>query len=776
MRWPLYKTPPVVSRVHEKCPLVYARDDAGQYGQTTVTRDGNFVRVVEIQGRDYTGLDEATDERLFEERKRVFEAFGPRLVPTLFSLRHRLGRQLARAHHGNRISDAIAHRWAEHFGTAYRTRHFIVLRTASGALVDQMVSGAQRGFARETDAERLRLLDDAVQMLEYGLKEYRARPLNGDDLATFWAWLLNGRYVKQRMPADGIFDDLLTATDLHWPDRKPYQVYRRGGEETYSAWLTIKAHPDSTATKMLAALFHVQREFSLVQTYRLLPKESALRFADDKFRWNMAWKKDSDIAITELTEVKQRIEADEIHIAKHGFAVQVFAGSLQGLEAAVKDIETAIESWGIRVRRETVAQEPLWWSQFPSYEHLQVRMREVTTDNLADFVTFSSIGEGFDSCSWGDQPVCLFKTEAGTEYSFTFHSSPAPRALGHILTIGGSNSGKTTLMSMLTTHVRRFPRVRSYMFDRLHGMEVAVRMQGGTYTDFLDTPDLAPLQLPDTPANRAFLATWFEDLVGRTDDEAKARIAQAIDMIYRIPRQERTLAAVADAFGQPAPGSVRKGLEKWLPDGAFGSFFTGKRDALDFSNTLIGMDMTAVLDMPEVLGPLTRYIFHRIETTQQAEGAPFFIHIDEFRNYLQAPSFRPFFDKATQEYRKLDGVIAASMQTAKHIWDFDKGRALIDLENIASFFLFPDPSADPEPYLEGFGLTKEEFDWIKKPHYRQVMLKRRGGPSTILNIDMTSLGELLRVYDGSSEAVRRLNRLRRRYSDWTDRYLQGDEE
>ena len=72
-------------------------------------------------------------------------------------------------------------------------------------------------------------------------------------------------------------------------------------------------------------------------------------------------------------------------------------------------------------------------------------------------------------------------------------------------------------------------------------------------------------------------------------------------------------------------------------------------------------------------------------------------------------------------------------------------------------------------------LTDSEFAWIKTANpEREVMLKRRGGQSVILNIDLENLGEYLNVFSSNIKDVRKFELSQKdNKEDFVNQYLYG---
>jgi type IV secretory pathway VirB4 component len=310
-------------------------------------------------------------------------------------------------------------------------------------------------------------------------------------------------------------------------------------------------------------------------------------------------------------------------------------------------------------------------------------------------------------------------------------------------------------------------------YDRLRGLEVFTRFHDGSYLDFTHDPEVCPWQLDDTAVNRAFLQNFLQTITGAASNRDQEIIGDAIRQLYDFEKHERTLVNLKDAFGRNEEGSMREALNKWLPGGPFGSYFTGNRDALDFTRPLVTFDMTHLLDLPEALWPMTMYLFHKLFLTRKGDG--YMVFIDELPKYLRSKEFVPKVEVLLEEIRKTNGVFVGAVQEAGAVLEHDILASKFR-NNISTWVLFPEPLAKAEHYIDILRLTDREFEWIKKPHVRKVMVKRKGGESVILDCDLSPLGSYLNVFNSSTRATERLKTLRAEYpNDWKARYLaEGD--
>ena len=758
------------SDVEEKVSLLRALGDR----KTTLTKGGRLARIIELRGKDYSGMESDVVRALYQGRKMWFDAMPGNIVVFPQSHRVRTTLEIGGESYDIPLAGQIAEAWAANFTESYRTRHFVIVCTAVDNLVEKVGLLADGGG----DDELYRALDEATTDTLVKLKEYSPNLLEGDDLSSYWAWLLNGRHASRKLPASGWFDDILATADLFFPRGKRHFVYR-GDKERYASMLYVAAAGTSTDPRFLEGLFRLHHEFSIWQIVRRVEKPAALAEIEDRRKNTVAFKTAGDVILLELHELETRVQADELTLQRHKFAIEVVADSLAELDKAVQDVRSVIENRGFGVKRESRNIEAHYWSRFPEFDKRlpkgppNPRERTITSENAAHFCTFASAGEGLDSCSWGDFPVTHFKTPQSSEYAFTFHGSPAKKWPGHTLVLGGNNSGKTTLIAFLIGMSTKYPDFRALLLDRLHGLEVFTRMMGGDYLDITNGLEVAPLMLPDDTESRAFLSNWFQVLTGKSDDDALLKIDAAIRQNFALEnRKERTLPNIADAFGLKTEGSIRAALERWI-SGQFASFFTAERDAMDFTRQLVGIDMTTLLNLPEVLAPLSYYLFHKLLVQARGKGG-FAVFVDELPAYLKNPVMSAKVDMMLQEIRKLDGIFIGAAQSADSVLDSPSADKF--LTNIETYILFPEPRARREHFLgEGLRLNDQEYLWLTQTHRpREVLVKRKGGESTVLNVDLSPLKSYLRVFDSSADAVNDLNKLRKeRPHDWQAAYLRG---
>ena len=168
---------------------------------------------------------------------------------------------------------------------------------------------------------------------------------------------------------------------------------------------------------------------------------------------------------------------------------------------------------------------------------------------------------------------------------------------------------------------------------------------------------------------------------------------------------------------------------------------------------------------------MTSYLTHMFFS--ESDGSPRIIFVDEFRRYLESPIFSAIIQRFLEEFRKLNGVFIAAVQNINQLYDDEKGRR--NLGNFGKFIIFPiSGNLNRQAYAEGIGLNEAEINWLKTAdiYDRQVLIKTKGGSSTIVNVDLKFLGDYLKVFDSSSQNVAKLKRLMKQHpQDFRERFL-----
>jgi type IV secretion system protein VirB4 len=517
---------------------------------------------------------------------------------------------------------------------------------------------------------------------------------------------------------------------------------------------------------------------TLTESFSFVDRQATLGRMGTALRRLRAADDDAFSLRDELAAAKDQVGAGRAAYGDHHMSVLVRAGSLEALDGAVAEVQSALTEAGAVAVREDINLEPAFWAQMPGNFDFIARRALISTANFASFASFHNHASGSATGNHWGPAVTLLETTAFGPYHFNFHNGD----LGNFTVIGPSGSGKTVLMTFLLAQAGKFgPKI--VYFDKDRGAEPFVRASGGRY-DVLrpgEPSGLNPLRLSDTPANRAFLAEWLAQLLSigdaALDAEDQALIADAIDANFAQAPDHRRLRYLRELFRgarRPSAGDLAARLRPWCEDGEHGWLFDNEEDRIDFDAAMHGFDMTRLLDTPATRTPAMLYLFHRIE--QRLDGTPTIIVVDEGWKALDDDIFVRRIKDWEKTIRKRNGIVGFATQSAQDALESRIARAII--EQAATQIFMANPKARAADYIDGFGLSAHEYDLVRSlPDTSRCFLVKQADHSVVARLDLAGLSDELRLLAGTERSVRRLDAIRAETGDdpaaWMPRFLAG---
>ncbi|ODS09621.1 VirB4 family type IV secretion system protein [Vibrio scophthalmi] len=737
---------------------------------TAETKDGSLVRVYEISGQDYTGLNQEHRTHLGMIRSQLFAITKSRASITIHSAKYKTTHTVNSVDTGD-ICSQIQHKWESGFTEIYRTAHHLVLSVSPQNAVQKAAAKIESALNQSST----QILDEVELTIKTKLSEFGAVRLEGERLSSFFATLLNARPTRVNAR---IWDNTLVGHSLVFDRKCNYYTSGYGSEKVLAAYISIQGYPDELNDAVLHDVYGLDADVTITQSFSPLTKESAESIVRQQER-QANINEDRSAAKTAI-ELKAEIDAETLTLCKHFFCVEVLARTEAELDFKTQKVRKAIENHGIHCIRETVAIEPLFWSRFPTLEYLNTRARIITNHNAADLATFEKIGEGFETSSFGDRPVTHFPTTTNSLYSFNFHETPRmdSNELGHTVVFGRSTTGKSTLISFLISNCMSFNNFKAILFDSLKGLKVFTEVLDGDYLDFNDEVEMNPLQLSDTDANRRFLSRWLCNLC-KIDDNNKELINLIDDIVRRIfslDEKTRTLEGCKTWFKEDADLFER--ITPWLLGGKNGRIFNAKRDAFSFDKKLVTFDATLILPDPNLLSAVTELMFHKHMSMISDSNTPNIMFFDESPRYFQNPRFAEEMIRSVQEVRKKRGVVILAAQNPSNYSSLPDNLGDKVIANMANLIIYPDPTGKKEHYMDFLGLNEAEFKWVKETTEKyQVLFKRvQTGESVILDVNLSRLNQgemkLLKSFDSDNQTVLDIQKLKEEHpTTWKQRYL-----
>jgi len=774
-------------RIAEKFPLSQVLNDQ----KTILTNRGSLTQVIKIEGKNYSGISEDELAGFFDKRKAFFDNLGQNVSVTIYALRKRVSVEQDLVDLGNDYANEVNRLRYDDFKIIYRTELYLAVKLALPTGLTGKLGMTSKGGGLEWEKIHLKRVEleskvsEISKLLEsYSPKLLLHQPHYSYNLLDFWSYLINaGKSFP--VPAHNQFlGRTIGLTDLEFRQNdgviKAYDV----DGERYAAILGINMYPQETYSAMLDMLMQIRHPFTIMQQVITQDQEETKVGIQKKINSMQSIAETPIVGSTfmglrmgELSEMGNLVEAGDIRIIQHSLSVIVYGTSEEDLAEGIRKIRSALAPHGLSLIVEKMHMENAFWAQFPDNEPLnEPRRYEVTTHNVSDFITFATSYEGLDRCAFGNHGVALFKTREDTQFSFTFHAAPSEQAPGHTMLIGPTGGGKSVLAMSLLMNCLKYQDetfgqpLRMLIFDSGQGLEIPVRAFGGEYIDLRNPESLPmnPLMLDDTPGNRLFLNEWIAMLAGGLEslsEDDKNLINKAIEEVLNLPRAERSLGATRSVLlerGKNDLQTLYNRVKRWMPseqdgkfDMAYAAFFNGTTDALKFDKRMVAFDMASSLKNKDILAPISAYIFHAFNSTVDHASGPHIFFVDEMQQYLQNEIFAPFILKVVREARKRNGVLFGAVQEPSILIHNKNGQAIA--ENLVTFIVMKNSRARAEEY-QTLGFTDREIDWIKTPTAGyEVLVKRAGGESVIINTDLKSLGHHINLFSGKLDDVWKAN-------------------
>jgi type IV secretion system protein VirB4 len=198
-------------------------------------------------------------------------------------------------------------------------------------------------------------------------------------------------------------------------------------------------------------------------------------------------------------------------------------------------------------------------------------------------------------------------------------------------------------------------------------------------------------------------------------------------------------------------------LDSWIYNGENAWVFDNERDELEFTESALGFDMTDLLEDRRLRTPVLMYLFRRVEDC--LDGEPTMILIDEAWKALDDPLFAARIRDWMKTLRKRNAVIGFATQSASDALASAISSAIV--EQTATSIFLPNPKAREEDYCKGFGLTGQEYEFVRSlPAHSRCFLVRQSNRSVLARLDLSGMDDILRVVSGREATVRRLDELR----------------
>ncbi|OOO23171.1 VirB4 family type IV secretion/conjugal transfer ATPase [Agrobacterium pusense] len=587
----------------------------------------------------------------------------------------------------------------------------------------------------------------------------------------FFYTLLNGARVRPIRLGNLPVDAMLPARRTSIGNRTIHLQGETSGDDRYAAMVSLKEYPPETGAGMLDYILKLPFEMVLTQSMSFID-DIAARSRIERLDRQLSKADEGGSSVQASLDIaRDELARKRVAFAEHHLTVMPIATSPAQLDDAVALIGNELGALGASYVREDLNAEPAYWAQLPGNQAYIARRAVISTLNCAGLSSFHAYPYGKpDGNHWGPA-ITIFETTSGTPFFFNFHQGD----VGHTTVFGPTGSGKTVIMAFLILQAYRVsPRLKTIVFDKDRGLDIMVRAAGGTYLTLEpgEPSGWNPLLLDDTKENRVFLYQLLsfmlkpskegESLTPQEETIIRTAIKSVLKTKDRSYRRLSSLRALL-AGTERTEGSLIARLDKWVDHGPYAWLFDNPDDNLDISRPMIGFDMTSILDDPPVRTAALLYMFHRLDEVYDGK-APIINLMDEAWKLLDDDEFKRTMKDYFKTIRKRNGLVIFGTQSADDVVQSSVSRTII--EQTSTNIFFANPKADENSYMEHFGLSRAEFDWVKNgdPASRFMLIKHAKS-SVIARVDMSHMPEFIKVLSGREETVREVEMLREEYGD-----------
>lgn len=568
--------------------------------------------------------------------------------------------------------------------------------------------------------------------------------------------------------SDQIQDSLLTSELNFGFDL--CEIRPTDGGKKYATYFDLRELSDSTRRGMWNKLLSEPFEFVLTQSFFSYTATNTLGIVNKKIN---AIESGTDFPthyVQDLIDAKGYISAGEINFGEYHGALVVYGDSPKEATDNGNMLSTNIlASSGARFLRSTGSGIFTYFSMLPGSKFKPLAEPK-TTRNLA--CTFSinnyPVGKQFGNPIGDGSAILPLRTKSDSIYFFNTHYSNASlnvtgqKFAGHMLMLGATGAGKTTLEGVIVGFLTRFnPDIFAIDFNR--SMQLFLETYGATYFDIEEGvyTGLQPFQLDDSPSLRSFLYR----LVGAcarpvnsalsANDEIK--IKEAVDTIMLMELSDRRFSYLSALIPpNPAePDGLGMRLAKWQSscNGSLAWALDSPRNLFNpDSMRKIGFNTTCLLkkDNPAT-EPVLSVLFHMKEMMQK-DGNLMLSLVEEF----WAPANYPTTQEQIKETLKAGRIKGEFMflvsQSPEDAINCEIFPAIV--QQTPTKVYLPNPDATFEKYRL-CGLNEKEFnDLVALERESRTFLIKQEHQSCFAKLDLADFGEFLPIISGTWESIK----------------------
>lgn len=748
----------------------------------TLTKSGDVLMVLSVPGVDYESLDADEQQYAVRRLESALKAFGEgfHVYQYLFKTNRP---DIPFATYDDELIDAAVSQRRELFEAKrdhlYRVEIFYAIllegsrskqgiaatlrqfasdpRNGMQALRAQFSGSGMRTLLRsQIDADVAKLSNRVGHFARQLADLMDVRVLDQQGQFTFFRRLLNFEDVRiAGRPNSSQFLDYQAVNS----DVEAERDHLRIGKE-YVRLLTMKEAIGETRPQVLSKLLKIEANFHVVTEWAPVSAAKARKEVTSRRRHFNAAKSSFVLAGREgkrldrdelIDESKQadienlgdcmRALGDGATLGDYSFTVVLHGSDLTALNHTAGEFSGVFTDADGSLFHETYNQLNALFATVPGNYIHNLRKLYLLNGNHADLSFLFTIHQGErTNPHLGTEYLAVLETENATPYFLNLHNGE----VAHTLILGRTGSGKSFLANFILTSLQKY-RPQTYIFDIGGSFESLTEIFGGRYLNVGQEPQdgyrINPFSLEPTKENLQFLASFFRVLIEGRDERFRLDYREtrllwdAIERMYTVPREQRTLSTFATLVGE-----LRDRLHRWVRGGQFGFLFDNEEDTLSFSDFQT-FNFAGWGDAPDALEPLLFYVLHRANSRiadPERLGTFKAFLMDEAWLFIQNPVIREYVVAAQKTWRKHNAAMILATQSIKELEE--SGMLAVVAESCPTKIFLANPEMNRQVYAEAFHLNNTELDIIADlvPPGEMLIRKADSSKKIRLNVDSVS--------------------------------------
>ena len=468
-----------------------------------------------------------------------------------------------------------------------------------------------------------------------------------DELVNYLNFCATGRARGVMLPSHGAYLDSLISSQDTWPGDRPVI-----GQD-YVGVVCIDGFPAESTANIAAALNTLAMPYRFTQRMIYLdPIKAGKEIEKYRSRWKQKVRGFSQIlfqtkdgpvnefALAMQTEAEQAMSMAERRDVLFGYysaAVVLRHPDPHTLKLRLDHVAEVISDCGFGARVEETNTMEAWRGSLPGDIRHNIRAPLLHTLNASHLMPLTGVWTGNPTAPCpmyppGAPALMWGKTIGSIPFRFNLHCGTGGD-VGHMLVLGLTGAGKSTLTNMIALQARRYRRMRITAFDNKFGMMATALACGGNHYDLSTEGDGTGLYCPLAHLETEHDLGWANDYLALLYEfQANAPMPQslrgpvhrAVSQLARNPR-DRSMTAFLMALQADADA---KDVWSHYTSGAAGMMLDGRSNKTDAAADFNVYECQDLLTLGTATAmPVLLHLFHQFE--RSLDGAPSLLFIAE---------------------------------------------------------------------------------------------------------------------------------------------------